>query len=368
MKFTLLKKDALSKARLGLIETSHGTIETPVFMPVGTRAAIKAMTHQALLEMGAQIMVGNTYHLILRPGVKIISEAGGLHQFMNWPKPILSDSGGYQAFSLAAFSKVQEEGIYFKSHVDGSKHFLGPQQSLNAQKILGSDIALPLDQCSPYPCDKPIAENALQRTQFWAEQSRDYPLLSHQSLFGIIQGGLYTDLRKQATTALVKLNFDGYALGGLSVGMPQHLVYELIEAIEPLLPMEKPRYLMGMGTPRNIVEAVMRGIDMFDCSMPTRNARHGTAFTWSGKMIIKAGRFAKDFSRLDPELNAYPSYFLKAYVHHLLNVGEITGLILMTWQNLAFYFDFMQKLRQAIASDTLMPFYQRLCKIYPERM
>jgi queuine tRNA-ribosyltransferase len=366
LKFHLLKTDKHSKARLGTIETAHGIIETPVFMPIGTRGVVKTMTNQHLFDIGAQIILGNTYHLLLRPGMKIIEKAGGLHRFMNWPKPILTDSGGFQVFSLAELNKVTDDGVYFQSHIDGSKLFLGPLESMHIQKTLGSDIVMAFDECSPYPCERSMVEAAMERTHHWAEICRNYELNSHQNLFGIVQGGVHADLRQQSALALVRLDFDGYAIGGVSVGEPAELMNVAIEQVEPILPKEKPRYLMGIGTPRNIVEAVMLGIDMFDCVIPTRNARNGTAYTWSGKIIIKAGRYAEDFSPLDAELDCYTSQFSRAYIRHLFNVNEITGLILVTLQNLAFYLDFMRQLRQTIDQETLPQFYQRICEIYPE--
>lgn len=365
LKFKIAKTESTSKARLGTLETAHGTIETPVFMPVGTRAAVKTVTHQHLLDIDAQIILGNTYHLMLKPGMEIIEKAGGLHKFMNWQRPILTDSGGFQVFSLSDLNKVTEDGVFFQSHIDGSKHFLGPNESMQIQKTLGSDIVMVFDECSPYPCEKGLVEKALERTQRWAERCRNFELQSHQNLFGIIQGGAYPDLRRQSAEGLAKLNFEGYAIGGLSVGEPREIMNAMLDETEPYMPKEKPRYLMGVGTPRNIVEAVMRGIDMFDCVMPTRNARNGMAFTWSGKISIKAGRYAQDFTPLDPELDCYTSQYSKAYIRHLINVDEITGLTLVTIQNLAFYLDFMKKLRQAIEQDNLQEFYQRICAIYP---
>lgn len=365
MKFTLHKKDPSTKARLGTIETAHGTIETPVFMPVGTRGAVKTLTQRQLLEIDARIILGNTYHLMLKPGMEIMAKAGGLHSFMQWERPILTDSGGFQVFSLVGLNKITEEGVHFQSHIDGSRHFLGPVESMEIQKILGADIVMAFDECSPYPCEKEDAEIALWRTIRWAKECREYHLQSYQNLFGIVQGGIYPDLRAQCANALVPLNFDGYAIGGLSVGEPAEHMYNILDNVEPLLPEQKPRYLMGVGTPRNLVEAVMRGVDMFDCVMPTRNARNGTAFTWEGKIPIKAGRYADDFSLLDPHLSSYASGFSKGYVRHLVNVDEITGLTLLTLQNLAFYLDFMRQLRQSIANETLSEFYQKVCTLYP---
>lgn len=364
--FTIDKTDSHSEARAGLLTTEHGTIETPIFMPVGTRGAVKTVTHRQLQELDTSIILGNTYHLMLKPGMEIINEAGGLHKFMNWDRPILTDSGGFQVFSLSGLNKISDDGVWFQSHIDGSKHFLGPTESMSIQKTLGSDIVMAFDECAPYPCERSAMEQALARTHRWAKVCRDFELMPHQKLFGIVQGGGYRDLRRQSAEALVAHDFDGYALGGLSVGEPAPIMYEMIEASVPYIPKDKPRYLMGVGTPRNIIEAVMRGIDMFDCVMPTRNARNGTAFTWSGKVNIKAGRYARDFEPLDPETPSYTSQFSKAYIRHLINVDEITGLTLVTIQNIAFYLDFMRKIRQAIQNDTLQELYARICEIYPE--
>lgn len=365
LKFECLKKDTGSSARLGMIETAHGKIETPVFMPVGTRAAVKTLTNQQLIDIDAQIILGNTYHLMLRPGMSVIEKAGGLHRFMNWERPLLTDSGGYQVFSLSKLNKITEEGVHFRSHIDGSKHFLGPRESMQIQKTLGSDIVMAFDECSPYPCSHQEALQAIERTHRWAKVCREFELDSHQNLFGIVQGSSFKDLRKLSAETLTQLPFEGFAIGGLSVGEPSAIMNEMIEVVEPLLPFDKPRYLMGVGTPRNIIEAVMRGVDMFDCVMPTRNARNGTAFTWSGKIQIKGGRYAEDFTPLDPELDCYTSQFSKAYIRHLINVDEMTGLTLVTLQNLAFYLDFMRQLRQSLREGTLGKFYEKICSIYP---
>jgi queuine tRNA-ribosyltransferase len=366
LKFQLRHQSSTSRARVGTITTAHGEIETPVFMPVGTRGAVKTLTNQHLLEIDARIILGNTYHLMLRPGMEVISKAGGLHRFMNWERPILTDSGGFQVFSLSQLNKITDKGVHFRSHIDGSKHFLGPIESMEIQKTLGSDIVMAFDECSPYPCERARLESGLARTHAWARVCRDFTLQPHQNLFGIVQGGVHADLRIQSAEALVPLDFDGYAVGGLSVGEPAAMMNSMLDIVTPLLPEHKPRYLMGVGTPRNLIEAVMRGIDMFDCVMPTRNARNGTAFTWGGKINIKAGKYASDFAPIDAELECYTSQFSRAYVRHLLNVDEITGQILVTIQNLAFYLDFMRKLRQAIEQDSLTKFYERICAIYPE--
>lgn len=363
MKFTLENE---STPRLGKIETSHGTIETPIFMPVGTRASVKTLTNRQLEEAGAQIILGNTYHLMLKPGVEIMEKAGGLHSFMGWDRPILTDSGGFQVFSLSGLRKLSDAGVEFQSHIDGKKFFLGPKESMHIQKVLGSDIVMAFDECAPFPAEKQAVEKALERTTSWAKICRDYSLQSHQALFGIVQGGVYPDLRERSAKELREIPFEGFAVGGLSVGEPAEVMNQILDHTVPFLPKEKPRYLMGVGTPRNIVDAVKRGIDMFDCVMPTRNARNGTAFTWQGKINIKAGRYAEDFSPLDPELGSYASTFSKAYIRHLLNVDEITGLTLVSLQNISFYLDMMAKMREAIRVGEFEPFYQKICTLYPE--
>lgn len=364
--FELKQKDCGSNARLGKITTAHGEIDTPVFMPVGTRGSVKTLTNQQLLDLNAQIILGNTYHLMLRPGMSVIEKAGGLHRFMNWERPILTDSGGFQVFSLSSLNKITDKGVHFQSHIDGSKHFLGPLESMSVQKTLGSDIVMAFDECAPYPAEKKVICDAMERTFRWAKICRDYDLHPHQNLFGIVQGGVFPELRKQSAEELVSIDFEGFAIGGLSVGEPASIMNEMIDCTVPHLPENKPRYLMGVGTPRNIIEAVMRGVDMFDCVMPTRNARNGTAFTWSGKVTIKAGRYAEDFTPLDPELDCYTSQFSKAYIRHLLNVDEVTGLTLVSLQNLAFYLDLMKKIRQAIQMGTLGELYAKICQIYKD--
>lgn len=363
MQFNVLKTQGM--ARLGKLKTEHSEIDTPVFMPVGTRGAVKCLTNQQLLDLDARIILGNTYHLMLRPGMEVMEAAGGLHKFMNWPRSLLTDSGGFQVFSLAALSKITEDGVIFQSHIDGSRHKLGPEESMQIQKTLGSDIVMAFDQCPPYPSSREDIVKAIERTTRWAVRCKNFELQPHQNLFGIVQGGIHADLRQRSAKELVELDFPGYAIGGLSVGEPMNLAMEVLTHTTPHLPEEKPRYLMGVGTPRDLIEAVMRGVDMFDCVMPTRNARNGTAFTWSGKINIKAGRYAKDFSPLDPQLDCYTSQFSKAYIRHLLNVDELTGLQLVTLQNIAFYLDFMKEIRKNIASQTLDVFYRRVCEIYP---
>lgn len=363
--FNIHQQDTHSAARLGTIKTAHGDIATPAFMPVGTRGSVKTLTKRHLEDIDAHIILGNTYHLLLRPGMDIMEKAGGLHSFMSWNRPILTDSGGFQVFSLSSMNKITEEGVHFQSHIDGAKLFLGPDESMFIQKTLGSDIVMVFDECSAYPSTKQQVENAMHRTHRWAEKCRNYPLKPHQNLFGIVQGGLYDDLRKQSAETLREMEFEGFAIGGLSVGEPAELMYSSLDVVTPLLPEHKPRYLMGVGTPRNLIEAVMRGVDMFDCVMPTRNARNGTAFTWNGKISIKAARYASDFTPLDPELNNEAARLSKAYVRHLVNVDEITGLTLVSLQNVGFYLDFMRRIRQAIRCGTLSELYRMVCQIYP---
>lgn len=365
-KFFLKKKDSTSRGRLGVLKTAHGDIETPTFMPVGTRAAVKTLLPSQLEDADARIILGNTYHLMLKPGCEIIEKAGGLHGFMKWDRAVLTDSGGFQVFSLSSLNKITEDGVHFRSHIDGSKWFLGPKESMEIQKALGADIVMAFDECLPYPATRQQVEESLVRTHAWAKRCRDFPLKPHQALFGIVQGGEFEDMREASATALSKMDFDGYAIGGVSVGEPSEIIYRVVEHTTPLLPEEKARYLMGVGTPRNLIEAVRRGIDLFDCVMPTRNARNGTAFTWAGKLSIKAGKFREDLSPLDPELDAYPSRFSKAYLRHLFNVDEITGMTLVSWQNIAFYLDFMKKLRHSIEHDNFDAFYRRVVEIYPE--
>ena len=350
LKYNLLKKDETSSARLGLIETEHGNINTPIFMPVGTRGSVKAMDPDELKSIGAEIILGNTYHLNLRPGMEIIREAGGLHKFMNWDRPILTDSGGYQVFSLTKLRKMHKDGVEFASHIDGSRIFLGPKESMSIQKDLGSDIVMSFDECTPYPCSYEEAKKSLDITLRWEKISREQELQSHQNLFGIVQGSVYRELREKSAEELTKIDFEGYSIGGLSVGEPEEMMFETLDWVTPILPENKPRYLMGVGTPKQLVEGVARGVDMFDCVMPTRLARHGSAFVENGKVIpVKAGRYSKDFTPIDPECNCYACRnFTKAYIRHLLNVGEILGMRLLTIHNLHYFLNLMKNIRKSI--------------------
>lgn len=365
LSFSLLKESNVSRARAGYIELEHGVIETPTFMPVGTRGAVKGLTEAELKSIRAQIILGNTYHLMLRPGAALVEKAGGLHAFTRWDRPFLTDSGGFQVFSLSPLRKISDDGVAFSSHIDGSKHFLGPRESMEVQRSLGADIAMCFDECPPSNASRDVVEDAVRRTIQWASVCKEVTMGPHQNVFGIVQGAIHPDLRRMCAEALVPLDFEGYAIGGLAVGETHEAMYATIEATEPFLPKHKPRYLMGVGTPRDIFEAVLRGVDMFDCVMPSRNARGGTAFTWQGKIQIKSARYSEDFSPLDPELDAYPSRFSKAYIRHLFNVGEITGITLLTMQNIAFYIDFVRTLRQSILEDTLDAFQRKVDAAYP---
>lgn len=353
--YTLLKKSSKSNARRGRLQTAHGIIETPVFMPVGTRATVKAMSPRELEELGAQIILGNTYHLLLKPGPELITKAGGLHKFENWNHPILTDSGGFQVFSLAPLRKMKADGVEFSSHIDGSRFFLGPVESIGVQRALGSDIVMAFDECTPYPCQYPDAAKSLEITLRWAKMSREQPLSEGQQMFGIVQGSVYRDLREQAAKEIAKIDFDGYAIGGVSVGESEEDMMNAMDWSVPYLPEDKAHYLMGVGTPKQILEGVKRGIDMFDCVMPTRLARHGSAFVRGGATIpAKAAKYREDFSPIDETCQCYAcSNFTKAYIRHLLNVGEILGVRLLTIHNISYFMELMKRIRTAIESDTL---------------
>lgn len=342
------------KARTGRIETPRGTIRTPAFMPVGTAGTVKAMTTDTVKSTGADIVLGNTYHLMLRPGAEEVAALGGLHHFMNWDKPILTDSGGFQVWSLAKLRKMTEEGVTFQSHIDGSSHSLSPERSIDIQCLLGADIQMILDECTDYPATREQAQSSMDLTTRWAKRSKD-AFTSHprrtegQALFGIVQGSTFPDLRLQHAEALVDIGFDGYALGGLSVGEDQASMLEIVEAAAPALPVTQPRYLMGVGTPEDLVEAVRRGIDMFDCVMPTRSGRHGQAFTSRGRVSIKNARHAADPRPLDAESPCEAAnLYSRAYLHHLYKSGEYLAAMLITWSNVAYYQWLMAQMREAI--------------------
>lgn len=357
--FTIEHRDTQTQARAGRLVTAHSVIETPVFMPVGTAGTVKAMTQDMLESLDARIILGNTYHLFLRPGHETVRQLGGLHKFISWPRSILTDSGGYQVFSLGELRKIREEGVEFRSHLDGSKQFLSPEVSMQVQHALGSDIVMCFDECTPYPATPKQAQDSLELTARWARRSRaEFDRLKNSaastgkapSLFGINQGSVYPELRRQSLEQLVEIGFEGYAIGGLSVGEEKSQMYDITEYIAPQLPADKPRYLMGVGTPEDLIECVARGVDMFDCVMPTRNARNGQVFTSSGKLNIRNARYAHDERPLDDACGCMVCQrYSRAYLRHLYNCGEMLAATLCTYHNLAFYLDSMRLIRQSIA-------------------
>jgi len=351
MKFKLKKSDG--EARLGSIETPRGTIRTPAFMPVGTAATVKAMYPDQVRQLGADIVLGNTYHLMLRPGAEEVAALGGLQNFMQWDSPILTDSGGFQIMSLSKLAKMSEEGVRFQSHLDGSEHMLTPERSIEIQTLLGANIRMVLDECTPFPATHEQAETSMQLSMRWAERSKsafaEYDAGDGDALFGIVQGGVYEDLRHQSAEMLQQIGFDGYAVGGLAVGEGHETMLQVLDFTTPVLPKDKPRYLMGVGTPEDLIEAVARGVDMFDCVMPTRAGRHGTAYTWRGKVNIRNARHADDPRPLDENSFCEASTrYSRAYLHHLHRCGEYLGAMLLTWHNLAFYQELMASMRTAI--------------------
>ena len=359
--FRVVQEDSRTKARTGLLQTPHGIIHTPVFMPVGTYATVKTCTPYELEELGAQIILGNSYHLYLRPGHNIIKKAGGLHQFMSWNKPILTDSGGFQIFSLGDNRKLSEEGANFKSVIDGSMHFFSPERSIEIQRAIGADIIMNFDECTSYPCDYEYAKESMELTTRWARRCKEAHN-GQQLLFGIVQGSVYPDLRRKSAEDMMEIGFDGYAIGGLSVGEETEIMYNILGHTVPILPKNKPHYLMGVGTPENLVEAVSLGVDMFDCVMPTRNARNGSLFTSEGTIKIKNAKHKRDFSPLDPNCHCYTCQnFTRAYLRHLYIVNEILAHRLHTIHNLHFYLSLMEGMRLTIADNT----FSRLKKDIP---
>ena len=355
--YELIHTCAQSGARLGVLHTPHGDIQTPIYMPVGTAAVVKAMTSREMEEIGTQILLSNTYHLHLRPGEDLVAEAGGLHRFMDWHKPILTDSGGFQVFSLAGIRTIAEEGVTFQSHLDGSRQFIGPETSMDIQQKLGADIAMAFDVCSPYPCDHETARVNMERTHRWAQRCKEHHTREDQALFGIVQGAFYKDLRIESAKTLSDMDFIGYGIGGLSVGEPKPIMYEMLEEMMPYMPAHKPRYLMGVGTPDCLIEGVLRGIDMFDCVLATRIARNGTALTSAGRLVVRNAQYARDFGPIDPECDCYTcTHFSRAYVRHLIKAGEITGGRLLSIHNLRFLIRLMERVREAIAEDRFLDF------------
>ncbi len=350
--FEVIKIHSHSNARLGILTTPRGQINTPCFMPVGTQATVKALTREDLESFGAQIILGNTYHLYLRPGHELIQSLGGLHKFMNWPYPLLTDSGGYQVFSLNQLAKVTEEGVTFQSHLDGSSHFISPERSIEIQQALGADIIMAFDEPTPYPSDISKTEKSLKLTTLWAKRCKKAMGSSTQALFGIVQGGMYPDLRKISAEQIIEIDFPGYAIGGLSVGEENNLMYDITEHIAPLLPADKPRYLMGVGTPEDLLKCSSLGVDMFDCVMPTRHARNGSLFVKEGKINIKNAKYKSDPGPIEPDCSCYTCLnYSRAYLRHLIMAGEILAMHLLTIHNSTFYQQWMASIRKAIERD-----------------
>jgi queuine tRNA-ribosyltransferase len=355
VKYEFIKECKQTGARLGRVHTPHGVIDTPTFMPVGTQATVKAMAPNELKELGAQIILSNTYHLYIRPGHKLVEKAGGLHGFMNWDRPILTDSGGFQVFSLNELRKIKEEGVEFKSHLDGTKHFFTPEYVMEIENSLGADIMMAFDECTPYPCDWDYAKNSMERTLRWLKRCKDaHKNTEQQALFGIVQGSTYKDLRIESARRTVDIELPGYAVGGLSVGEPKDLMNEVLEYTVPELPKDKPRYLMGVGSPDALLDGAIRGIDMFDCVLPTRIARNGTVMTSKGKLVVRNAEYAEDFLPMDEECDCYAcKNFSRAYIRHLIKAGEILGGRLTSIHNLRFLQNLMANIRKAIAEDRL---------------
>ncbi len=353
-------------ARLGRVHTPHGTFDTPAFMPVGTCASVKGMSPDEVHSMGANIMLSNTYHLWMRPGSELVAKAGGLHKFMNWKGAVLTDSGGFQVFSLAKPKDIIEEGVKFSSHIDGSKHLLTPEKSIQIQNDLGADIIMAFDECCPYPSTKEYSKRSLERTTRWLERCIDsHQRPEEQGLFGIIQGNMYPDLRQESAKQITSFDLPGFAIGGLSVGEPAELMYEMLDATVPFMPEDKPRYLMGVGTPNYLIEGAIRGIDMFDCVLPTRLGRHGTVLTSHGKRIIRDSKYAEYFGPIDDNCNCYACQnFTAAYIRHLLKAKEMFGQRLCTWHNIQFLINLMEQVREAIAEDRLGDFRDSFYKEY----
>jgi queuine tRNA-ribosyltransferase len=375
--FTLLSEDTESRARRGRLETAHGAIETPEYMPVGTQASVKAVSQRDLEATGTQIILGNTYHLNLRPGMDDLTALGGLHQFMNWPYPILTDSGGFQVFSLSKLRQMTEEGVVFRSHLDGSRHFLGPRESITIQRALGSDIMMVFDECPPWPCSEAEVQRAVSRTLRWAVVSKQVAEELHvggaevfaptpcQALFGIVQGGGYPELRRECAERLVEIGFDGYAIGGVSVGEPEAEMYRAAEATVPHLPRDRVRYCMGLGQPNQLVELVARGIDIFDCVLPTRAARHATAYTWDGAANLRGASYKRDERPVVEDCACYACQnHTRAYIRHLFKAGEILGLVLLSLHNLAFFLELMRRIRQALAEERFAGFRRQFHERY----
>ena len=355
--YVIDKKDAETKARLGEFSTPHGKIKTPIFMPVGTKATVKTMSPEELKEVGSEIILSNTYHLYLRPGHELIEEAGGLHQFMNWDRPILTDSGGFQVYSLSDSNEITEEGVTFQSHLDGSKHFISPEKAVEIQNSLGADIIMAFDECAPYPAEKEYVAKAVDRTTRWLERCIEAHKRDDQALFGIMQGGMHRDLREKSAQKITSFDLPGYAIGGLSVGEDTAEMLKVLDYAPSLLPEDKPRYLMGVGTPIDLFEGIMRGVDMFDCVFPTRIARNGAVFTSQGRITVRNATYKKDFSPLDAECDCYVcNNYSRGYIRHLIKRNEILGLRLTTYHNLYFMLDIISKIRKAIKKESFLAY------------
>ena len=364
--YELIHKDKNSGARRGIIHTPHGDIQTPIFMPVGTQATVKSITPDELKnDINAQIILSNTYHLYLRPGEDLVKEAGGLHKFMNWDRPILTDSGGFQVFSLSGLRKITEEGVTFNSHLDGKKIFFSPEKVMQVEEDLGADIIMAFDECCPYPSTYEYTKKSMERTTRWAKRCKEAHKKETQGLFGIIQGGFYKDLRKKSAEELIKLDFPGYAIGGISVGEPKEEFLDILNYTTPLMPENKPRYLMGVGTPDYLIEAALAGIDMCDCVLPTRLARHGTALTSKGKVVIRNATYERDWGKLDEECDCYTCRnYSRAYIRHLVKTNEILGIRLLSLHNLYFLTNLMERVRIEIENDNLLEFSKEFYKKY----
>ena len=375
MKFSIQSRDKNSAARAGEIETDHGKILTPIFMPVGTAATVKAVQQKDLVEsIKAQIILGNTYHLFMRPGMDIMKKAGGLHKFMNWNGPILTDSGGYQVYSLAEKRKIEEEGVRFQSHIDGTRHMFTPENVMDIQREIGADIIMAFDECTPYPCEYDYASNSMEITHRWLKRCKDHfektePLYGHeQVLFPIVQGSVYKDLRVKSAEFIASMDLPGNAIGGLSVGEPHEMMYEMTEVVCGILPKEKPRYLMGVGTPANILECIALGVDMFDCVMPTRNARNGMLFTWEGIINIKNEKWKEDFSPVDESMgDGISSFYSKAYLRHLIISKEILGAQIASIHNLTFYLELVTEARKQIEEGNFFGWKNEMVRKLSER-
>ncbi|MDD3995817.1 MAG: tRNA guanosine(34) transglycosylase Tgt [Bacilli bacterium] len=363
--FKVLSTDNSCSARLGQISTAHGVFATPIFMPVGTQATVKTLTPDELYQMEAGIILSNTYHLHLRPGEDLIAQAGGLHRFMSWNRGLLTDSGGFQVFSLKGLRKIDDNGVHFNSHIDGSRHYLTPEIVMEIEQKLGADIAMCFDECSPYPCSYEEAEKAVQRTSLWAYRCKNYHSRSEQALFGIIQGSIFAELRERSAREITDLNFPGYAIGGLSVGEPKAQMYEMLDNTDKWLPFDKPRYLMGVGAPEDLVEGVKRGIDMFDCVLPTRLARHGTAFTHQGKLVVRNAGCAADFSPLDDYCDCYVcKNYSRAYIRHLIKSEEMLAPRLLSYHNVYFILKLMEKMRKSLQEGKFSSFCEKFYNKY----